>query len=69
MSTEHSSISKITQVSSKLLHIYHNREDKQELRVTQHLSVICNTETLHEVRFKMAVYLYTLFKKNNPTFT
>lgn len=55
-----SSISKITWVSSKLLPIYHNTEGKQELRGTQQSSVICNTETSHEVRFKIAVYLHTV---------
>lgn len=64
-----SSISKITPVSSKLLPIYHNTEDKQELRGPQQSSVICNTETLHEVRFKIVV-IYILFKKKNePMFT
>lgn len=61
--TTGSSSSKITWVSSKLLPFYHNTEDKQELKGVQQLSVICNTETSCEVRFKIAVYLHTVLKK------
>lgn len=62
-----SSISKITLVSGKLIPIYRNPEDTQELRGTQQSPGIHNTETLHEVRFKTVVYLHTVLKKGmNP---
>lgn len=62
-----SAISGTTQVSNKLLPTDRNAEDKQELRGTQQSSLICNTETLHEVRFKIVVYLHTVLKKGmNP---
>lgn len=60
VNTAVSSISKITLVSGKLIPIYRNPEDKQELRGTQQSSGIHNTETLHEVRFKTVVYLHTV---------
>lgn len=56
--TTGSSISKITWVFSEPF--YHNTEDKQELKGMQQPSVICNTETLCEVRFKIVVYLHTV---------
>lgn len=59
-----SSGSTITWVSTKLLLIIHNK-DKQVLRGVQQSSVTCNTETLHEVRFKI-VYLHTALKVMEP---
>lgn len=46
-------------VSTELLLIIHNKDDKQDV---QQSPVTCKTETLHEVRFKI-VYLQTVSKE------